>query len=332
MEKSTLISEMGKFHFGSKIFCSDGEEGVLTHLGFDASARRLVSLGVKYGRFFGKTVYVPFSAVTDATGIGVTLNITQEQLVANSPEASGVLLDNHSAVQNTLTSAKGTLKLVAVYPESGVLAYIVAHQLRPGHDTLLREHVVTKVDAGQIIISVSDSDLQTFPSYRSDEDLQREVESVIFDFTPSHIDLPGMTIRVLDSVLYLDGNISSSLRGDIVEDQASGVQGLLEIKNHLVGDDILAGNLAMALGRDQRTCDLPIGVYPRLGVVRLSGAVHNGQQKAAAEEIARSFQGVRSVTNDLVIRPNADLLNVMASSAGGEAEDKVPGKYTRHTK
>lgn len=139
-----------------------------------------------------------------------------------------------------------------------------------------------------------------------------------------------MNIRVLDSVLYLDGNISSSLRGDIVVDQVSGVPGLLEIKNNLVGDDKLAGDLAMALGNDPRTCDLPIGVYPRLGVVRLSGAVHTGQQKAAAEEIALNFSGVRSVINDLTVDPGADMLHVM-SAAGGD-EDKVPNKYTRHTR
>lgn len=333
MEKSTLISEMEKFRFGSKIFCSDGESGVLTHLGFDASTRSLLSVGVKYGRLFGsKTFYVPFSAVTDATSVGVTLNITQEQLIATTTQVNGVLLDSHSVVQNSDTNAKGTLALMAVHPESGALAYIVAHQLRSGQDTLLREGLVKKIEAGQIIVSLPDAVFQTLPPYRSDEDLQREVESVLFDFTPLHVDLPGMIIRVLDSVLYLEGNISSSLRGDIVEDQVSGVQGLLEIKNRLVGDDILAGDLAMALGRDARTRDLPIGVYPRLGAVRLSGAVHNEQQKVAAGEIARSFQGVRSVFNDLVIRPNADILNIMASSAGGEAEDFVPGKYIRHTK
>lgn len=332
MEKSTLISEMEKFHFGSKVFCSDGEAGVVTHLGFDASARRLISIGIRYGRIFSKTLYVPFSAVSDATGAGVTLNVTQDQLLASTTQADGVLLDSRSGVQNTDSNARGTLKLVAVQPESGALAYIVVHALRPGYDTLLREGYVTKIDAGQIIVSVPDAVLQTFPAHRSDEDLQREVESVLFDFTPLHVDIPGMIIRVLDSVLYLEGNISSSLRGDIVEDQVSGVQGLLEIKNRLVGDDILAGDLAMALGRDPRTRDLPIGVYPRLGTVRLSGAVHNEQQKAAAGEIARSFQGVRSVFNNLVIRPNANTLNVMASSAGGEAEDDVPGKYVRHTK
>ncbi|MBA2677766.1 MAG: BON domain-containing protein [Ktedonobacteraceae bacterium] len=332
MEKSTLISEMEKFHFGSKVFCSNGESGTVTHLGFDAGTRRLVSIGVKHGRLFGKTVYVPFSTVVEATGVGVTLNITQEQLFASTAQAEGVVLDNRSVVQNTDANAKGTLSLVAVHPDSGALAYIVVHTLRPGQDTLLREGYITKIDAGQIGVSIPDATLHTLPAHRSDEELQREVESVLFDFTPLHVDLPGMIIRVLDSVLYLEGNISSSLRGDIVEDQVSGVQGLLEIKNLLVGDDILAGDLAMALGRDERTHDLPIGVYPRLGAVRLSGAVHNEQQKAAAEEIARSFQGVRSVFNDLVIRPNADILNVMASSAGGEAADHIPGKYIRHTK
>ena len=66
--------------------------------------------------------------------------------------------------------------------------------------------------------------------------------------------------------------------------------------------------------------------------MRLSGAVHNGQQKAAAEEIARNFEGVRSVLNDLIVDPKADLLYVMSSAEGGESEDKVPGKYIRHTK
>src|SRR5256886_5705722 len=51
----------------------------------------------------------------------------------------------------------------------------------------------------------------------------------------------------------------------------------------------ISADLAMALGHDPRTRELPIGVYPRLGVVRLSGAVHNNQQKAAAEEIARNL-------------------------------------------
>jgi osmotically-inducible protein OsmY len=332
MEKTTSIAEMQKFIFGSKVFCSDGEDGVLTHVGFDPAAPRITHLGVKQGRFFGKTVYLPFNTVTNASGDGVYLSLARDAVVSVSKEEPHVLLDSKSVVQHAESSARGTLQLVAVQPKSGELAYIVAHGLRQGQDTLLREEFVKTLDNGRIEVSIADATLQTLPHYRPDAELQREVEDILFDLTPLHVDFKGMSVRVLDGVLYLDGNISSALRGDIVRDQALGVQGLLEIKNRLVGDDQLAGDLAMELAHNPRTQGLPIGVYPRLGVVRLSGAVHTTQQKEAAEDIARQFPGVRSVINDLVLDPDAEMLHVMSSSEGGEAIDKVPGKYIRHTK
>jgi osmotically-inducible protein OsmY len=332
MDRTTLISEMQKFHFGRKVFCSDGEEGTLTHVDFDPATRRLMHIGVKQGRLFGKTVYLPFDTVVSATGDGVTLRVTGAELTASKAEPKGALLESKSSVEREGAAGKGTILLVAVRPESGELAYIVVHHLRPGQDTLLLTGFVTKLETGRVLVSIPDATLETLPPYRPDSELRQEVEDILFDLTPLHVDFKGMKVRVLDSVLYLDGNISSSLRGDIVQDQALGVQGLLEIRNRLVGDDKLAGDLAMALGRDERTRDLPIGVYPRLGVVRLSGAVRNQQQKEAAGEIASRFPGVRSVINDLVVDPKADILHVMAAPEGGEATDKVPGKYVRHTK
>lgn len=333
MSKTTLISEMQKFHFGSKVFFADGEDGTLLHVIFDPATRRLTHISVKQGRFFGKIVHLPYGTVENATGDGVTLSINRDDVAAvRSVNVEGALLDNKSVIENTAFTARGTLMMVAVYPENGELAYLVVHHLRPGQNTLLRQNFVTDIGTGYIKVNIPDTSLNELPPYRPDDVLQREVEAILFDLTPLHVDLKGMTVRVLDSVLYLDGNISSSLRGDIALDQVSGVPGLLEINNNLIGDDRLAADLAMALGSDPRTHDLPIGVYPRLGVVRLSGAVHNTQQKAAAEEIAKSFPGVRSVFNDLVVDPKADILHVMSSAEGGEAEDKIPGKYIRHTK
>jgi osmotically-inducible protein OsmY len=333
MEKTTSIAEMQKFIFGSKIFCSDGEEGILTHVSFDPSTRRLTHIGAKQGRFFGKTVYIPFNTVTNAAGNGVHLNITRDALAGVSREVPAhTRLDGKSVVQREGTAARGTLLLVAVQPKSGELAYIVAHSLRQGQDTLLREEYVKALDNEYVEVAISEAALQTLPPYRPDAELQREVEDILFDLTPLHVDFKGMSVRVLDGVLYLNGNISSALRGDIVRDQALGVLGLLAIENHLVGDDRLAGDLAQTLAHDLRTRTLPIGIYPRLGVVRLSGAVHNVQQKNAAEEIARKFPGVQGVINDLMVNPDAEMLYVMSSSEGGEAIDKVPGKYIRHTK
>jgi len=331
MSKSTLISEMQKFHFGSRVLCSDGESGILAHIVFDSATRRLTYIGVKQSRLFGKTVYLPFNTLVEATGEGITLNITRAELAAASTTAQGAALDNKSTVERADSANRGTLLLVATHPENGELAYIAAHHLRPGHDTLLQGQYITNIAPGHISVTISDEALNALPPYRPDNELQREVENIIFDLTPLHIDMRGIKARVLDSVLYLDGNISSTLRGDIVHDQALGVPGLLEIKSNLVGDDQLAADIAMALAQDSRTRDLSIGVYPRLGDVRLSGSVHTSQQKAAAEEIVRNFPGVRSVTHDLVVNPKAGMLQVM-SSTGVESEDKVPGKYIRHTK
>ena len=333
MEKTTSIAEMQKFIFGSKVICSDGEDGTITHVALDPAARCITHVGVKQGRLFGKVVYVPFNTVTEASGDGVYLSITRDELASSGKEEpSRVLLDSKSVVQHTESAAKGTLLLLAVRPENGELAYIVAHTLRHGQDTLLREEYIKKLDNGHIEVAISDAALQTLPPYRPDSELRSEVESILFDLTPLHVDFKGMSVRVLDGVLYLDGNISSALRGDIVRDQALGVQGLLEIKNRLVADDQLASELARKLAYDPQTRDLPVGVYPRLGVVRLSGAVHSAEQKGAAGDIARQYTGVRGVINDLVIDPNAEILRVMSSSEGGEAVDKVPGKYIRHTK
>ncbi len=333
MAKTTRISEMLKFHFGNAIIYADGEDGVLTYVLVDPATRRLTHIGVRKGRFFGKTFTFPYSAVTGASAEGIRISLKSDEVAAaNIAGVQGALLDVKSVVENTGIAARGTLFMVAVHPENAELAYIVARHFKTGQDTFIQQQYISSVAAGSVSVNIPEAILKSLPPFRPDDELQQEVEAVLFDYTPGHIDMKGIKARVLDSVLYLDGNISSSLRGDIMTDQVLGVQGLLEVKNNLVGDDQLAADVAMALGQDQRTRDLPIGVYPRLGVVRLSGAVHTSQQKAAAAEIARAFPGVRSLINDLVVDPKAELLRVMASAEGGEAEDIVPGKYIRHTK
>ena len=332
MKTVTRISEMQKFHFGRKIESSDGEAGSLAYVVFDDTTRRLTHLGVKQGHLFSKTFNLPYDTVVEATGDGILLRIPRAELAAAGKKTvEGAVLDRRSVIEREGSQDRGTLLLVAVQPKIGALAYLVVHHLRPKQDTLLPEQYVTKIATGRIEVMLPDAILNALPPYRPDAELQQEVESILFDLTPLHIDLKGITIRVLDSVLYLNGNISSQLRADIVEDQVLGVPGLLEIKNNLFGDDRLAADLARALALDLRTGDLPIGIYPSLGEVRLSGAVRTSQQKAIAEEIVRDFPGVRSVINDLVVDPKARLLPILVPT-GIEAEDNVPGKYVRHTK
>lgn len=332
MKTSTRISEMQKFHFGRKVICSDGEAGSLTHVIFEHITRHLTHLGVKQGHLFGKMVDLPYDTVIEATSDGILLRITRAELAAAGKlAADGAVLDQRSLVERLGAGDTGTLLLMAVHPASGLLAYLVAHNLRPGQDTLVQARYVTAMSTGHVKVRLPDTILKVLPPYRPDDELQQEVERMLFDLTPLHIDLKGITIRVLDGVLYLNGNISSQLRADIAEDQVLDVPGLLEIKNNLIGDDRLAADLARVLALDLRTSDLPIGIYPHLGEVRLSGAVHTREQKTVVEEIVRGFPGVRSVINDLVVDPKAQLLPVLIPT-GIEAENKVPGKYTRHTK
>jgi hypothetical protein len=66
-----------------------------------------------------------------------------------------------------------------------------------------------------------------------------------------------------------------------------------------------------------------IGVYPRLGVVRLRGTVRSAEEKRLATQVASGIHGVASVQNELRIDPNATVVPTMASVTN--EEDMVPG-------
>src|SRR5215831_7848323 len=125
MNDTMRISEMLKFHFGSKILCSDGEAGVLTHVILDPATLNMTYIGVKQGRLFGKNVYLPFDCVISASEAGITLGLKRSDAAAAQNQIpQGAVLSNKSVVENAESTAKGTLLLIAVHPTSGELAYI----------------------------------------------------------------------------------------------------------------------------------------------------------------------------------------------------------------
>lgn len=331
MRNNAPISAMWHYHFGGKIFCTDGQIGTLTHVLCDANEKYMTGLVLKQGRLFGKTWICPFTLIQGASGDGIRLSCTQTELAgADSVEETNITLDPRTSVAGA--TGTGRLELVATQPGSGELAYIVARNLVPGRATLVDARYVSELTPGRISVSVDAWLLKSLPPYRPDRELQREVERILFDLNFLHIDLKAVRVRVLDSVLYLDGNISSALRRDLVRDQVAGVEGLLEIKNNLVGDDTLANEIARSLGQDAHTKDLPIGVYPELGVVRLNGSVRNAQQKEAAGTIASRAEGVRGIVNELAIDPEAVMLYVMSPPEKNDPKDLPPGKLIRHTR
>ncbi len=131
---------------------------------------------------------------------------------------------------------------------------------------------------------------------------------------------------------YLDGNISSSLRSDIAEDQVLGVPGLLEIKNNLVSDDHLAGDLAMALGRYRGPMtSLSALSTAGCGTSRWRGSYTPTEGCCRGNSGKFPVESAPSSTN-WWWTPTLNIIRVMAPVKGGEAEDKVGWKYVRHTK
>ena len=161
MQDVASISAMQQFHFGRRIRCSDGEAGLLSQVVFDSASRRMTAIGVMLGGLFGRSVYVSFANVGPVAGESITLRISRADLAASRKEApAGALLDSKSVVETDNTSgtaAKGTIHLIAVHPESGELAYLVAHHMRPRQDVKYPENWFSRISRAQLCRRLKDS-------------------------------------------------------------------------------------------------------------------------------------------------------------------------------
>ena len=70
-------------------------------------------------------------------------------------------------------------------------------------------------------------------------------------------------------------------------------------------DATLAANVKSKLAADSSVASSGITVVATNGAVTLTGEVRSESEKAAAEQIAKSVEGVKSVSNNLTVRPPA---------------------------
>jgi hyperosmotically inducible protein len=75
-----------------------------------------------------------------------------------------------------------------------------------------------------------------------------------------------------------------------------------ETAGNYVDDATISTKVRSQLIEDQALRAFDIHVETMQDVVQLSGFVDSTQQKAQAEQIARSINGVRSVRNNIVVR------------------------------
>lgn len=88
-----------------------------------------------------------------------------------------------------------------------------------------------------------------------------------------------------------------------------------------IDDAALTAKVKSQMIADGRVSPTRVNVDTAGGVVTLKGIVPTAAEKAAAEEIARKVEGVKSVTSQLTVDPNA----VGGVPTGQEVRDKAAG-------
>ena len=319
---ATEFAPVSKYRFGAPVLTSDGEEGSLDSLIVDASAHAITGMRVRFG-LFGRELYtLPMAAIRHANPDRVELHATRDDLKRDYSQVTAVLLLTSRTQVLVANKSVGKLIQVTVNRETQVLRHLVARGLRG--EILVAARGITAIEGRRIMIGTDAAGAApALTHYRPDEEIREEVREAIYDYARLRVDLPGIAIRVIDGVLWLQGHVSSDLNKRLVRDQIVNIRGLSEIHNDLIADNDLASDVAMALAKDARTAQGKIGVYPSLGHINLRGRVRTPAARTAAYEVARSVPGVKDVENALAVDPDAEVIPVLAGVTN--QEDRVPG-------
>jgi osmotically-inducible protein OsmY len=319
---ATEFAPVSKYRFGAPVLTSDGEEGSLDSLIMDAPSHAITGLRVRFG-LFGRELYtLPVAVIRHANPVRVELRVTRDDLKRDYSQVTAELLLTSRTQVMVANKSVGKLTQVTVNRETQVLRHLVARGLRG--EILVAARGITAIEGRRVIIGTENAGATpALTLYRPDEEIREEVREAIYDYARLRVDLPGIAIRVIDGVLWLQGHVSSDLNKRLVRDQIVNIRGLSEIHNELIADNDLASDVAMALAKDPRTAHGKIGVYPALGHINLRGRVRTPAARTAAYEVARSVPGVEDVENALVVDPDAEVIPVLAGVTN--QEDRVPG-------
>lgn len=123
-----------------------------------------------------------------------------------------------------------------------------------------------------------------------------------------------INVDVNRGVVQLNGFVDSETEKTTATRVARNVEGVKEVHNNLkvsagertagnvVDDSVITARVKSALVGDSRTKARDINVTTNDGVVQLGGFVDSSDEKAAAAEVARAVQGVKSVDNQLDVK------------------------------
>lgn len=150
-----------------------------------------------------------------------------------------------------------------------------------------------------------------------DVDIRRNVENEL-SWEPS-VDEKGIMVKVQDGVVTLGGSVPHYADRWTAEQAAKRVNGVRAIANDIEvvmpkagerSDTDIANAAVNALKWHfaTGTCDIkPVVIH---GWVKLTGEVQYAYQRNIAESAVRYLAGVKSVTNDIVVKPSVKTADV----------------------
>lgn len=123
-----------------------------------------------------------------------------------------------------------------------------------------------------------------------------------------------INVETANGVVQLNGFVDSAAAREEAERIARETSGVAKVHNNLevrtagrsagevLDDAAVAAKVDAALLADARTSGMRLDVAVRQGEVQLSGFAGSTTEKSAAESVARSVEGVRSVRNAIDVR------------------------------
>ncbi|CRY26358.1 molecular chaperone OsmY [Yersinia enterocolitica] len=159
-----------------------------------------------------------------------------------------------------------------------------------------------------------DSSMKKVDNYMGDSAATAKVKSALLE--EKTLKSTDISVETNHGVVTLTGFVTSQAEAETAVDIAKNVEGVKSVSDKLhvkdqksqsvseyAGDAATTSSIKAKLLADDIVPSRKIKVETTDGVVQLSGNVENKAQAERAESIAKAVNGVKSVKNDLSIKP-----------------------------
>lgn len=159
-----------------------------------------------------------------------------------------------------------------------------------------------------------DSSVNKVSNYMGDSAVTAKVKSALVD--DDAIKSTDISVDTTNGVVTLSGFVASQAEADKAVAAAKKVEGVKSVSDKLhvrdakeqsakayAGDTATTGEVKAKLLADDIVPSRNVKVITTEGVVQLTGTVENKAQSERAESVAKAVDGVKSVKNDLQIKP-----------------------------